>query len=152
MASCDICGRPAGLRAVVEGAEMDVCSACSRYGKLLNMSRDSPSISLNSAPLPQQQEIELVNNYGKLIFNVRNALGLSLEELGRKLNIREKDLLHFEEEKAKPTEKDVAKIGAFLRINLLKNVEVQEQSGKKAFAKGLTLGDVVVIKDKRAKK
>jgi len=74
-----------------------------------------------------------------------------MSELALKINLKERDLLHFEEEKAKPTEKEVSKLGSFLRINLLKasTTQAEQPSAKKMSSKELTLADVVVIKDKR---
>ena len=147
MVSCDICGAPSNLSAVVEGAAINVCMRCSRYGKVVNEPRQYAN-----RPIEIQREINLISGYGKVISNARITSGLTLDQLALKLNLREKDLLHFEEEKAKPTEKDCQKIGMFLKIQLIKPTEtVQPTAPRRTTSRELTLADVVVIKDKRGK-
>ncbi len=162
MASCDICGGISNLRAIVEGAEINVCPRCSRFGQILRPANSRFQSQSNTFNLP---EVELVQNYGKLISTSRTSAGLSLQDVAHKLNLREKDLIHFEEGKIKPTEKDCRKLESLLHIVLMKqepNEEQREQKGQKEQArptqttiarptnsKVLTLADVVVIKDKR---
>ncbi|MBI4406808.1 TIGR00270 family protein [Candidatus Micrarchaeota archaeon] len=143
MSSCDICGRPGSLQALVEGAKVNVCNACSPFGKVTNRQAIA-----TSAKGISQRETYLVDGFGKIIQNSREKAGYGRQELAQKLNMREADLRHFEEEKVKPSEADARKLQTMLKINLF--ATLQEQHGethKKPNA--LTLADVVVIKDKR---
>lgn len=146
MSSCDVCGKLASMRAVIEGAEVNVCPLCSRFGRVIQASRQQAQFIASREP-----EVQLIKGYGKAIETSRTALGFSRHDLAKKLNMREADLLHFEEEKVKPAEAEAKKLEAVLKIRLLRSSEQAETevSAKKAPGKALTLGDVVVIKDKR---
>lgn len=148
MPSCDICGKLANMRAVVEGAEVNVCPMCSRYGKVLR----APTVQRGGFASSQSAaEVELVNGYGKLIEAGRTTAGFSREQLAKKLNMREADLLHFEEGKLKPTEAEAKKLEAVLKIRILSSDSPvsQQPLANKPISKALTLGDVIIIKDKR---
>ncbi|MFH1247394.1 MAG: multiprotein-bridging factor 1 family protein [Candidatus Micrarchaeota archaeon] len=153
MATCDICGKPAGLSAIVEGAQVNVCNNCSRFGKLLSQPHVYGS-SAKSSQRPLEKEVQLVNGFGKLICSARESLGFSCVDLAKKLNMREADLLHFEESKFKPTEVEAKKIESILKIKLIVEKDSQSEKStaipqKKGLSSHVTLGDVVVIKDKR---
>lgn len=146
MPTCDICGSVSSMRAVVEGAEVNVCNRCSRYGKLVSQQYGYGQASQRPA-LP---EVELVNGFGKIITIAREKQGFSRSDLAKKLNMREADLLHFEEGKFKPTEHEAKKLESTLKIRILTSSPVPENTPvKRPISKLITLGDVVVIKDKR---
>ena len=152
MSSCDICGKPADVRAIVEGAEVNVCPRCARFGKVVNKLSNQPTqYTSEYSAVTILPEVELARGYGKLIETARIASGFSRIDLAKKLNMREADLLHFEEEKRKPTEPDARKLEAVLKIKLLSASQFEPSGEKKSGAKPLTLGDVIVIKDKRRK-
>ncbi len=149
LASCDICGKPAVGRAIVEKAEVNVCNVCARYGRMLSTPRQQAA----AAHLPMsQKEVLLVQGYGVVISRARTAVGLTRMELAAKLNLREKDVEHFEAEKTKPTDGDVRKLENFLKIKLLtESIAVAPaavQRSRSSFS-GITLADIVEIKDKR---
>ncbi len=156
MSSCDICGRPAALEALVEGARINVCNACSPFGKVTRKpSSSSSGTAVTSASVRSaknigapQTETLLVEGFGKIIQNNREKSGYSRQELAHKLNMREADLRHFEEEKVKPNEAETRKLQTMLKLNLFTTQQEQyTETSKKPGA--LTLADVVVIKDKR---
>ncbi len=145
MSSCDICGKLASMQAIVEGAEVNVCARCSGYGKITSAQREQ-----RFAASTRVQEVQLVSGYGKVIQKAREQFRFSRDELAKKLNMREADLQHFEEEKFKPTEAEARKLSVLLKVNLISlNEEAAKEPAKKLGSRALTLGDVVIIKDKR---
>ena len=154
LVDCDICGKPAVGRAIVETAEVNVCNFCARYGRALSTPRQQAA----AAHLPvSQKEVLLVQGYGNAISRARTAVGLTRMELGAKLNLREKDIEHFEAEKAKPTQSDVKKLESFLRIKLLTDSDspgftASVSTVKRSSLGAITLADIVEIKDKRKQK
>lgn len=166
MVSCDICGKLASMQAVVEGAAMDVCLTCSRFGKVAsrptgsgnsgnfgNFGNDGQS-ERQQFQRPVEKEVQFVNGFGKLIASARVDVGFSRGDLAKKLNMRDLDLLHFEEEKFKPTEIEAKKLESVLKIKLVVErgqVQASPVRLNPMAGKTLTLADVVVIKDKRKK-
>ncbi len=174
MVSCDICGKLASMQAVVEGATMDVCLSCSRFGKSVSRpasggnsgnsdNRGNFGNFGNGGQSGHQQfqrqqvaetEVRLVSGFGKLIASGREEAGFSRVDLAKKLNMRELDLLHFEEEKFKPTEGEAKRLESVLKIKLVgesktANDVLLRPKMSMSGSKTLTLADVVVIKDKR---
>ncbi len=151
MASCDICGSLSSMQAIVEGAEMNVCARCSRFGKVVNVVQVQKRATGTSGTLGSRAELEVVRGYGKAIQAGREAHSWTREELAKRLNMREADLLHFEEEKFKPSDREAKKLEAVLKVKLLEPNQEAEPEKKLVMKRELTLGDVVVIKDKRGK-
>ncbi len=153
MVSCDICGKPANMQAVVEGATMDVCPMCSRFGKVVSHSSAGNNDQRRNFQRPAEREVQLANGFGKLIRDAREDMGFSRTDLAKKLNMRELDLLHFEEQKFKPTESEAKKLESVLKIRLVEESKTASEivRPKMSTSKVLTLADVIVIKDKRKK-
>ncbi len=143
MVSCEICGKPASLTAIVEGAELEVCNNCAKYGKVKEAPRH-----VTFQEFRQEKEFEIIQGYGNLIQTKRLELGLSREELAKKLNLKESTLKNYEDGRFKPTQIDVEKLEAILKIKLLTEIQ-QEKTQKKKISGSLTIGDVIIIKDKR---
>lgn len=154
MVSCDICGKPAVGRAIVEGAEVAVCPSCAQHGRMLTTPQQ------RQVNVPQsQREVSLVQGFGHVISRARTAQGLSKVELAAKLNIAERDIEHFESEKIKPMEKDVRKLEAFLKVKLVEadaaavgvGSPTQRPTVKKGSLGPITLADIVEIKHAKKK-
>ncbi len=147
-AICEICGkRKAVTRVLIEGAEMEVCAGCANLGKKVSSSPSKPT----SKPLPQiRKEIDIVDGYGERIREARQKLGLSLEELARKINEKSGYLEMVEQERTLPSLKLARKLEHVLKISLITEV-VQDMGMEKGKTKlpDLTLGDVVVFEKKK---
>jgi putative transcriptional regulator len=60
-----------------------------------------------------------------LLRNSREKVGLSLEELGKKVNISKKSLYEIENKRVNPTEETVNRLEDFFGIDLSKNYEIE---------------------------
>lgn len=91
--------------------------------------------------------MELVDDYGTLIRQARDAQGLTHEDLGRRINEKVSVLKKLENHKMRPDNKLAEKLQHALRIKLLVPPSKDETS-KKIFSKTLptkaiTLGDLL---------
>jgi putative transcription factor len=166
---CEVCGRKIigkQYKAIIEGAIMLVCSECAHYGSRSWEAETSPKPKpmpmpkprLVSPPVPsvqktvQEAPLELVEDYPKRIRQAREKLGLTHEDLGRKINERVSLLKKIETGKMTPTQSLAEKLQHVLRIKLLAPAtEVKVPQKVLAAAKTkqeITLGDL--INDRKA--
>src|SRR3989344_3705478 len=152
MVSCDVCGRPAIGMALIEGAKMNVCNGCSRYGRQIRP--DKPKAQIGNVSGFKAPEFTLVEDFAERIKFAREDLGVTTEELAKKLGMRENDLKHFENGKTKPVEKDAQKLQNALGITLIlkteeKNESKEKETPKKEEKYAPPLGELVTIKTKK---
>jgi len=140
---CEICGKDTNLvKAIIEGTELNVCSNCSKFGSVIK-------IAPKFVPKPkkivvEQPEEELVENYGEIIKNARERLGLKQEELALRLNEKHTLIHKWECNELKPTIETAKKLEKFLGIKLMQVYKKGELEKHKSSG-GLTIGDLVKI-------
>ncbi|MGC8538509.1 MAG: multiprotein bridging factor aMBF1 [Candidatus Micrarchaeia archaeon] len=169
METCDICGKVINgdvYVCEVEGAVMHLCSSCAKGKKLVETIPAEPSHSsaartkgaVPRAPTSKQgNNLEeeggnLVDNYGSIIRNAREALKLPLKVLAERISEKESTLLRVEEQKTLPTIKLTKKLEKELGIKITEqNVEPSSTSRQGAYKqqKEITLGDAAFEKRKK---
>jgi putative transcription factor len=95
--------------------------------------------------------LELVEDYGAKIRKAREQLGLSHEELGKRLNEKVSLLRKIETGKMEPDDKLAAGLEHLLKIKLIvpaKEAKIPEAKIPKKPAREMTLGDLIQIKKK----
>jgi putative transcription factor len=158
MPECERCGRKAKLALVmIEGAEMYLCPDCSRFGKPIERKPDpKPAIRPRPAPSFQRpkkpdalskREKELTDDYPMRIQRAREKMGLSREDLGRKINERVSIISKLEHGEMHPSDTLIKKLEKTLNITLLEEVEDITYTPK-AESSGMTLADFIVSKKK----
>jgi putative transcription factor len=169
---CEVCGRKIHgkpIRAVIEGAKLTVCSECSKHGTIIWEEEAKQPLTLKPKPKTTQSQIlkaqavrktqtvlestlELVDDYDVKVRQARERLGLTHEELGKRINEKVSVLKKVETRKIKPDDKLAAKLEHALRIKLLVPASTEKVSTVVAFkqpSRGLTLGDIIQFdKDK----
>jgi putative transcription factor len=156
---CEVCGRKIHsepVKAIIEGAKLTVCVECSKHGKVVYDeavgNAPSPTKSYTKIPVimrkpaaPQVQiTTELVEDYAGKIHNARTKLGLSHEDLGKKINEKESLLRHIETGKATPNNQLANKLEHALKITLMVPIADEKvQAAPKKPAEGMTLGDLI---------
>jgi putative transcription factor len=166
---CEVCGRKihgAPIRAEIEGARLTVCIECSKHGRIIRdeeieFGQRAPKKPLAPIPFVQKKkpaqarvEItqEIVEGYDSKIRQAREKLGLSHEELGKKINEKASVLSKLETGKMTPNNMLVTKLEHALKIKLL--VPIKEEEISHAFPKTLnrepTLGDLIQLNKKAA--
>jgi putative transcription factor len=162
---CEVCGRKihnSPIRAVIEGAKLTVCIECSKHGKIiseeeLNLEERTPKtqspILIKAQKKTPQAKVEItqeiVEDYDSKIRQAREKLGLSHEELGKKISEKESVLRKIETRKMAPNNLLITKLEHALKIKLL--VPISEEKIPqipKSPNRELTLGDLMQLNKK----
>jgi putative transcription factor len=161
---CEVCGNKihrSPIRVIIEGAKLTVCSECSKHGKIV---REEPIFKQGPArkplaliPVKKKTATAAVNNtqevvegYDSKIRQAREKLGLSHEELGKRINEKTSVLRKIETGKMTPNNMLVTKLEHALRIKLLVPVSEEKiaQEIPKSPNRDLTLGDLIQLNKK----
>ena len=152
---CEICGkRPAKFIVEIEGATLNVCSSCARGSKIIGRvgqkmkARDiAPGVHVDSAvPRKIRREQDIVENYAEVIRKAREALGLSIEELAKKIGEKASYIEHIEYGKMLPTIKVAKKLEKALNVKLIEIVDIYEGASEtKDSAQEFTMADIAEI-------
>ncbi|MEM5803430.1 MAG: multiprotein bridging factor aMBF1 [Candidatus Aenigmatarchaeota archaeon] len=142
MPECNICGKDEDelIKIKVEDAIIDVCKNCSSFGQVIIEKKKEIPIKEEI----EEEEYELVDNFGKIIKNSREKMNISRKELAKKIKIKENILRRIESENLIPEKELAKKIEKELGIKILQKID--ESFVKKEYKKiSLTIGDVVRI-------
>jgi putative transcription factor len=161
---CEVCGRKihgSPLTAEIEGARLTVCTECSKHGRILSREEIKPKIivpnqkavPITSVPVRKKPEAkveitqEVVEGYPQRIRHAREKLGLSHEELAKKINEKESVLRKLETGKMEPNDMLVTKLEHALKIKLLTPIAPEEpkKETSKPSSRELTLGDLIQL-------
>jgi putative transcription factor len=158
---CELCGaeiKGSPKRVRIEGAELQVCLQCSRYGKEVQQTR-TPEVrrAVPGRPVPHptvrpRRDVfdlikgELVEGYNERIRSARMQKGWSQKDLA--MAIKERELLIKKIEKGDLIPEDTVrkKIEQVLEISLL-DTGIEEDTKMKGKGRvTTTLGDLISIK------
>jgi putative transcription factor len=163
---CEVCGRRihgSPIRAEIEGARLTVCIECSKHGKVIREEevefghaapkKPLPSIPFIQRKKPAQAKVdttqEVVEGYHSKIRQAREKMGLSHEELGKKINEKASVLSKLETGKMSPNNLLVSKLEHALKIKLLVPIKEEKFSEiPKAPSREPTLGDLIQLNKK----
>lgn len=136
--ACEMCGKETDelVSVRIEGAILQVCKSCAKHGVRVKEKKQKT----------EETEIVPVEHYGKIIRKEREKLGLTQEELARKLNISESHLRNLEHEKVELDMKTGRILEKFFGIKLFERLEVEEISSEKKESGLVTLGDIAKVK------
>ena len=155
--NCEMCGQEASKLITIEteGSKMKVCPDCAKFGKEIIIKHE-PKIQPNvrrglqkRSNRIQERDIfieagkeELVYDYQKRIRKARNSLGLTQEQLGKKINEKKSIIIKLESGHIRPDDKTLRKLERALDIVLIEMVKtekVQTQHSRGHF----TIGDLI---------
>jgi putative transcription factor len=162
---CEVCGckiHGSPLRAIIEGAKLTVCGECSKHGKVIREEaltlgqvtpkKTLPPISLKKKTPAATVDVtqEVVDDYDSKIRQAREKLGISHDELGKKLNEKSSVLKKIETGKMMPNNMLVTKLEHALKIKLLVPISEEKvaQELPKSPNRELTLGDLMQLNKK----
>jgi len=159
---CRINGQP--FNVIIEGARLTVCGVCAKHGKICyDEPKPKPAfVKPRTTPLMVRVQtkskaptvdtsLELVEEFGAKIRKAREQLGLSHEELGKRLNEKVSLLKKIETGKMAPNDKLAKAVEHLLKVKLIvpaKEVKVPEAKISNKPSRELTLGDLVQLKKK----
>ncbi|MFW9793577.1 MAG: multiprotein bridging factor aMBF1 [Candidatus Thorarchaeota archaeon] len=172
-----------GRNVIIEGASMIVCPQCAtKFGsqpapstsrpsstpktrpswvgapERFTSSRPKKAFSPKPKPKPRSggvllDDMELIEDYAKVIRSARQRKGLSQEELAQKIGERVSTLQSIESGRLKPVGKTIRGLERELEISLLESIgTVPIKVGKSESGTGPTLGDRVIVKKKMSQK
>ena len=144
--NCEFCGNSILVEVLVvniDGGVFRVCNNCSKLGTPARVpkpvgvktsasfsGRVSSSATVRSNPPPpspgfsyDDEEMMLREDYSKTIKNAREVLGITQEELGRKINEKPSVISHLEVGSMKPNDVLAKKLEHFLKVELFVPIE-----------------------------
>jgi len=157
---CEVCGHKINdepITAVIEGAKLIVCVECSKHGKIIHEEEvalppkglkkpQAPVTMVQRKPVIAKVEItqEPAEDYSNKIRAAREKLGLTHEELGKKINEKASVLRNLEAGKMTPNNQLAAKLEHMLKIKLLVPISEEKVTQIPQSAnQELTLGDLI---------
>ena len=119
---CEICGSEGPTKKIVfEGNTVFACEQCQSLGKLVEEPQQAKAF-VRKATFEKTQVfdagLDIVENYGSLVRNKRQKLGLTVEELAKKIYEKESILHKIENQKHVPSDAVLKKLENFLGISL----------------------------------
>lgn len=162
---CRINGKP--FNVIIEGAKLTVCTECSKLGEICHdepkqkvpgarfVATQKPQMLQTKKPQTPKVDtsLELVENYDAKIRQAREKLGLSHEDLGRKINEKVSLLRKIETGKMTPDNRLAIMLEHALKIRLIvpaKEEKILQAKAKGSVAPDLTLGDIIHLDKKGA--
>jgi|BEDMetMinimDraft_2_1075160.scaffolds.fasta_scaffold00137_15 putative transcription factor len=145
----------------IEGSTLRICGRC--YAKVKRTAKVVKEESIQSRKPPHQEvrprsvglkrnekrsssgeiELEVTDDYHKVIREARERLGMNTKELAERLRVQENVIKRFESGKLRPTIQQAKQLERVLKVKLLVPTEVGEAERRE---EELTLGDVVNIR------
>lgn len=175
--TCDVCGEPIEGEPVIieiDGAVLTLCQKCAR--KYIGVKGVRVIKGPTQIQVPQQgvtaikqeskrgtvfrvkrtsvnvDKYEVVDNYAELIKEARESLGMSRDILAKVVGIKESVLKRIEDGQLTPDIELARKLEKVLGINLIKESEDVNVEIKTPTNKGLTIGDVITIRESKKKR
>lgn len=147
MPACEMCGKDEKLFIVeIEGTQLNVCSQCSSYGKVLKNAAPVQKKKIVVAKRPEKEVIQVIReDFSQLIRAKREELGLKQIELAKKLSERESVIHKIESGSYTPSLALARKLEKHLGLSLIEQREIERQN-LKSTSLNLTIGDMIKLK------
>ena len=141
---CEICGERKAVTTIeIDGVELRVCSNCAKLGRKVPRKE---KVSMPRKRITEKEELDIMPDFAEKIRRAREKMGLSREELAKKINEKESLIEKIESGKRLPDLKLARKLEKFLGIRIVGKV-----SGGEVVRKALppaTLGDIAEVRVK----
>ena len=165
---CEVCGHKIHtepVTAIIEGARLTVCVECSKHGKIVAQDDYTPKtkpVGKTSAFVPvmvqkKKPEVrveitqEITADFSAKIRQAREKLGLTHEDLGKKINEKSSVIGKLETGKMMPNNILATKLEHALKIKLLTPITEEKtpsQQTPRTVNRELTLGDIIQFDSK----
>ncbi len=161
---CEVCGRKIHGKpnnVIIEKAKLTVCNECAKLGKdtweepkpkLPALKPRATSVPLRIPPKKVSEPIvdttQLVDGFEAKIRQAREKLGLTHEELGKRINEKVSLLRKIETGKMKPDNKLASRLEHALKVKLIvpaTEEKVPQTKMAKQANRELTLGDLIQL-------
>ena len=153
---CEMCGSEDRLyRTKIEGTEMNLCSECSRFGKVLGPVKEEIQQE-EKAPKPETKKepevIEMVMpDFSEKIRKKREQLGLDHEKFAKMINQKKSVVHKLENKELTPNIKLAKRLEKILNIQLVEEYaeEGRAAAAKKTAGEKITIGDIIKVRKRR---
>lgn len=161
---CEVCGCKIpgkSFNVMIEGARLTVCGECAKHGKVCyNEPKPKPVFQKPRAATavfrvqtkppspPVDTTVELSEDYGTRVRKAREKLGLSHEELGKRLNEKVSLLRKIETGKMTPSDRLATALEHVLKVKLIvakKEEKSPQVKISKTPSRELTFGDLIQL-------
>lgn len=157
---CEMCGKnvPATRTVIVEGSRLNVCPNCARFGedyRATNGGSAPVSQSVIEARLQKREKrmqskdiysgatVELVDDYGGVIKEAREAKGMDRKQFAASISERELTISKIESNSLVPDDKIIKKIEKALGIKLTETVQSGATVGPGGNPNKMTLANFI---------
>ncbi|PIU21265.1 MAG: TIGR00270 family protein [Candidatus Diapherotrites archaeon CG08_land_8_20_14_0_20_34_12] len=122
---CELCGKDfSQLKSVnVEGSLLLACYGCAAHGvenKVYKPRKSYSDYSPFSSGMPIAGNLDLAENYGMLIKKARESRKWTIDDLAKKISLKNSTMQKIENQSLKPEDKYVPKLESLLGIRLKK--------------------------------
>lgn len=122
--TCEVCGSPIRgppSRVEIDGAVLLVCTNCARRGTPIGAPAQAKGVLTPRMPAEAglSPDLEVDPDYPLIVKAAREKLGLTQEQLGRKINVKPSVISHVETGKMKPDLALARTLMHELKVNLL---------------------------------
>jgi putative transcription factor len=152
---------------MIEGAKMQVCGSCAKLGSVYWEAKTEPRMKKVAKRMPapvlpaprkqpslsEAENLELIDNFGAKVRQAREKMGLSHQDLGKKISEKVSVLRKIEGGKMTPNNLLAEKLQHALRIKLLMPISEPKVPPKALGARPATptLGDIAQVKKEKGK-
>ena len=164
---CEMCGKdvPATRPMMVQGAKLNLCSNCAKFGdsyKPSNRSDDGHyasgggNMSVIEERLERRERrmqtrdiyaanggVELIDNYGAVVRKARLKTGMTEEQFAKPINEKKGTILKIEAQSLIPDDKLISKLEKALGIKLKEAVQEGGAVSGSQKSQGMTLGNFI---------
>jgi len=168
MCGREIHGAPIPIK--IEGATLYVCPSCAKHGERIKEKKTSPAVRPTKSTTTRKVKVttpkvsmkrsfavvdaaavNLVEDYADRIRLARQKMGLSQKEVSIKTKISVSELQSLETGKMRPSDETRERLEKFFNIKLTEEISTYSAEKLKKKPTVQTLGDIVVIKEKKKK-
>ena len=151
---CDLCGAKTELlfKTSIENSELNVCKACSVFGKVISEVRieeAKPKKAREEAQMqsPEKELIFVITaDYAEKIKKKREELGLKQEDFAKIINEKQALVHKMETGHFEPNIDLARKLERFLKIKLIEQYEETHDKAAREKTGTFTIGDFTKVK------
>lgn len=147
--NCDLCGKidERLLRALIENVELNVCSACSKFGKALDHTKSNAVKEPVRKAGNRDEKIELLaDNYAITVKKGRESMGLTQKDFASMISEKESAIHKIEAGILEPQLSLARKLEKVLGVKLIEEYHEEPGTLKRKKEEGFRLGDFIKIK------
>ena len=122
---CNLCGRdyPRLNKAEVEGAIVDACDKCARFGQKI---LEPTEYKVTTVSFSRMDVVESAENYGEMIKRYRESNGMTREDFAKRLSEKISVIKRLEDETMSPDVKLMKKVEMMIGMKLAEDYRVKK--------------------------